>query len=55
MKKLSNTDPVDTGRNLNVQKTSSERLICVQFTFFVYWGEADLKKGLLMKKRVHRA
>ena len=41
MKKLSNTDPVDTGRKLNVQKTSSERLMYVQFTFFVCWGEAD--------------
>ena len=32
--------PVDTGRKLNVHKTSwtsSERLMCVQFTSCVYW------------------
>ena len=50
MKKLSNTDRVDTGRKLNVEKTSSERLMYIQFTFFVYWGEADVKKALLIKK-----
>ena len=49
MKRLSNTDPVDTGRKLNVQRGSSERLMYVQFTFFVYWGEADLRKALLIK------
>ena len=30
--------PVDTGRKLNVHKTSSERLMYVQFTFYVYWA-----------------
>ena len=35
------TAPVDTGRKLNVHKTSwtsSERLMYVQFTSCVYWG-----------------
>ena len=54
MKKLSNTDPVDTGRKLNVHKTPSERLIYVQF-MSLSTGEADLKKALLIKKRVHPA
>ena len=56
MKKLSNTDPVDTGRKLNVHKTSSERLMYVLNVLFTFnlcpvsTGEADLKKPLLIKK-----
>ena len=56
MKKLSNTDPVDTGRKLNVHKTSSERLMYVLNVLFTFnlcpvsTGEADLKKALLIKK-----
>ena len=53
MKKLSNTDPVDTGRKLNVHKTSSERLMYVQFRFFVYLGEADFKESVAYKKSVY--
>ena len=42
MKKLSNTDPIDTGRQLNVHKTFNLRP--------VFTGETDLKKALLIKK-----
>ena len=49
MKKLSNTDPVDTGRRLNVHNTSSERLMYVQFMSCVYWGGL-FKKSFAYKK-----
>ena len=49
MKKLSNTDRVDTGRKLNVHKTSSERLIYAQFMSCVYWGDW-FKKSVGYKK-----
>ena len=56
MKKLSNTDPVDTGRKLSVHKTfrrRAGRLLNVICTFNlrpVSTGKADLKKALLIKK-----
>ena len=53
MKMLSNTDPVDIGRKLNVQKTFSERFTYVQFMFLVYWGEADFKKSVTYKKSLY--
>ena len=52
MKKLSNTDPVDTSRKVNVQKTSSERLMYVQFMSCVYWG-GWFKKSVAYKKSVY--
>ena len=56
MKRLSNTNPVDTGLKLNVHKTFRSRpgrLLNVLCTFNlrpVSTGEADLKKALLIKK-----
>ena len=52
MKKLSNTDLIDTGRKLNVYKTSSERLMYVQFMSCVYWGYC-FKKSVVYKKSVY--
>ena len=56
MKKLSNTDPVDTGLKLSVHKTFRRRpgrLLNVLCTFSlcpVSTEEADLKKALVIKK-----
>ena len=56
MKKLSNTNPVDTGRKLNVHKAFKRRpgcLLNVLCTFNlrpVSTGETDFKKALLIKK-----
>ena len=47
-----NTDPVDTRRKLNVHKTSSERLMYVQFTSCVYWG-GWFKKSVAYQKSVY--
>ena len=49
MQKLTNTDPVDTGHKLNVHKTSSQRLMYVQFMSCVYWGDS-FKKSVAYKK-----
>ena len=35
---LTRNAPVDTGRQLKTSRTSSERLMYVQFTSCVYWG-----------------
>ena len=51
MKKVSNTDPIDTGRKLNVHKTSSECLMYIQFMSCVYWGGGGwFKKSVAYKK-----
>ena len=50
MKKLSKTDPVDTGRKLNVYIRCLLNVLCTFNLCPVSTGEADLKKALLIKK-----
>ena len=50
LEQASNYDPVNTGRKLNVQTswTSSECLMYVQFTSFVYGGPSEFDQNVFI-------